>query len=73
MSSSSTSLPHGPGSVSGAPNLSVGFTDTFESRYVDNGDVVPRGHWVAEQAPDEVIAALTAFLKPYRDEGMGNG
>ena len=25
------------------------------------------GHWVAEQAPDEVLAALTAFLAPYRD------
>ena len=25
------------------------------------------GHWVAEQAPDELLAALTAFLAPYRD------
>jgi pimeloyl-ACP methyl ester carboxylesterase len=25
------------------------------------------GHWLAEQAPDEVLAALTAFLAPYRD------
>ena len=25
------------------------------------------GHWVAEQAPEEVLAALTAFLAPYRD------
>jgi pimeloyl-ACP methyl ester carboxylesterase len=25
------------------------------------------GHWLAEQAPDEVVAALTAFLAPYRD------
>lgn len=24
------------------------------------------GHWVAEQAPEEVLAALTAFLAPYR-------
>jgi pimeloyl-ACP methyl ester carboxylesterase len=24
------------------------------------------GHWVAEQAPDELLAALTAFLAPYR-------
>lgn len=29
----------GPGSVSGAPNLPAGFTDTFTSRYVDTGDV----------------------------------
>jgi pimeloyl-ACP methyl ester carboxylesterase len=37
MSASST--PEGPGSVSSAPNLPAGFTDTFASRYVDAGDV----------------------------------
>jgi hypothetical protein len=26
--------PEGPGSVSGAPNLPAGFSDTFSSRYV---------------------------------------
>jgi pimeloyl-ACP methyl ester carboxylesterase len=26
------------------------------------------GHWLAEQAPEEMLAALTAFLGPYRDE-----
>jgi pimeloyl-ACP methyl ester carboxylesterase len=25
------------------------------------------GHWVAEQAPEQLLAALTAFLTPYRD------
>ena len=35
MSPSST--PEGPGSVSGAPNLPTGFTDTFTSRYIDTG------------------------------------
>ena len=25
------------------------------------------GHWVAEQAPDALLSALTAFLAPYRD------
>jgi pimeloyl-ACP methyl ester carboxylesterase len=25
------------------------------------------GHWVAEQAPDQLLAALTEFLAPYRD------
>ena len=30
--------------------------------------VIPgAGHWVAEQAPEETLAALTAFLAPYRD------
>lgn len=36
---SNTTIPEGPGSVSGAPNLPAGFTDTFASRYVDTGDV----------------------------------
>ena len=31
--------PEGPGSVSGAPNLPAGFTDTFTSRYVDTGQL----------------------------------
>ena len=30
--------------------------------------VIPgTGHWVAETAPEELLAALTAFLAPYRD------
>jgi pimeloyl-ACP methyl ester carboxylesterase len=33
------SIPEGPGSVSGAPNLPAGFADTFSSRYIDAGDV----------------------------------
>ncbi|WP_406044386.1 alpha/beta hydrolase [Micromonospora sp. NBC_00898] len=36
---SSTSVPEGPGSVSQAPGLPAGFTDTFTSRYVDIGEV----------------------------------
>jgi pimeloyl-ACP methyl ester carboxylesterase len=41
MSSSTThpSPPDGPGSVTGAPNLGAGFTDTFTSRFVDTGDL----------------------------------
>jgi pimeloyl-ACP methyl ester carboxylesterase len=41
MSSSSTSrsTPEGPGSVSGAPNLPAGFTDTFTSQYIDTGEL----------------------------------
>jgi pimeloyl-ACP methyl ester carboxylesterase len=32
------------------------------------GVVIPgAGHWVAEQAPEQMLAALTAFLTPYRD------
>jgi hypothetical protein len=30
--------------------------------------VIPgAGHWVAEQAPETMLAALTEFLAPYRD------
>ena len=31
--------PEGPGSVSGAPHLPPGFTDTFTSRYIQAGEV----------------------------------
>jgi pimeloyl-ACP methyl ester carboxylesterase len=36
---SSTSVPEGPGSATGAPNLPEGFADTFASRYIDAGEV----------------------------------
>jgi pimeloyl-ACP methyl ester carboxylesterase len=41
MSSSPAPLstPEGPGSVSGAPNLPEGFTDTFTDRYIDIGEL----------------------------------
>jgi pimeloyl-ACP methyl ester carboxylesterase len=28
------------------------------------------GHWVAEQAPEQLLAALTEFLAPYRAAGV---
>ena len=79
MSAASIRLPpaEGPGSVSQAPNLSEGFTDTFTSRYVDTGElrlhavIGGDGHWVAEEAPEEMVATLTAFPAPYR-EGAGD-
>jgi pimeloyl-ACP methyl ester carboxylesterase len=37
--SSGLPTPEGPGSVSGAPQLPAGFTDTFTSRYVDTGEL----------------------------------
>jgi pimeloyl-ACP methyl ester carboxylesterase len=36
---SAASTPEGPGSVSGAPNLPAGFTDTFTSRFIDTGEL----------------------------------
>jgi hypothetical protein len=29
------------------------------------------GHWVAEQAPEELLAALRDFPAPYREGGGG--
>jgi pimeloyl-ACP methyl ester carboxylesterase len=75
MSASSTPLstPEGPSSVSGAPNLPAGFSARArdEARRGRCADVVipGAGHWVAEQAPEELLATLTAFLAPYRDRG----
>jgi pimeloyl-ACP methyl ester carboxylesterase len=35
--------------------------------------VIPdTGHWVAEQAPEEMLAALTEFLAPYRENRGGS-
>jgi hypothetical protein len=28
-------------------------------------------HWLAEQVPEEMLAVLTAFLVPYREDGGG--
>ena len=30
------------------------------------------GHWVAETGPEEMLAALTAFLAPYRDAAFAS-
>ena len=29
------------------------------------------GHWLAEQVPEEMLAALIEFLVPYREGGGG--
>jgi hypothetical protein len=31
--------------------------------------ILGAGRWVAEQAPEELLAALIPFLAPYRDRG----
>jgi len=81
MSSPSATTPEGPGSVSGAPNLPAGFTDTFTSRYIDTGKVRLHAVIGGDGPPlllihgwpgswyywRLVMPALTAFLAPYRD------
>ena len=79
MGAASTQLPaeEGRGSVSQAPLLPEGFNDMFTSRYIETGElrlhvvIGSDSHWVAEQAPEEMLAALTEFLAPYREDGGG--
>ncbi len=86
--SASLSTPEGPGSVSGASNLPTGFTDTFTSQYVGTREVrlhaVIRGEgppllvhswpqtWYAWRLGMPALAALRAFLAPYRENGGGS-
>ena len=39
MTSFSAGTPNGPGSVTGAPNLPAGFSDTFTSSFIDTNGV----------------------------------
>ena len=79
MSAASTQLrsAEGRGSVSHAPHLPDGFNDTFISRYIETGElrlhavIGGAGHWVAEQAPEQMLAAPTEILAPYREGGGG--
>ncbi|CAM5742568.1 hypothetical protein SHIRM173S_05555 [Streptomyces hirsutus] len=75
--------PEGFGSVGQAPYLPAVFAKTFTGKPGENvagtmklvahdvrSVVIPgTGHWVAEEAPQEVLAALTTFLAPYRNQG----
>jgi hypothetical protein len=58
MSSSSTRLPtpEGPGSVSQAPHLPAGFTDTFTSRYMDT-DELPEHAVIGGDGPPLLLVA----------------
>ena len=79
MSAASTQLPpvEGRGSVSHAPHLPQGFNHTFISRYIETDElrlhavIGGDGHWVAEEAPEKMLAALRDFLAPYREGGGG--
>src|SRR5215471_1629972 len=46
---------------------SVGNTMKLAADDVQTVVLAGSGHWVAEQAPEQLLAALTAFLAPYRD------
>jgi pimeloyl-ACP methyl ester carboxylesterase len=56
--------------IGGGKGIGQGVIDTM--RLVADGvqgHIIPEsGHWVAEEAPDQLLAALTPFLAPYRAE-----
>jgi pimeloyl-ACP methyl ester carboxylesterase len=56
--------------IGGAESGMEGVESTMKLIADDVQGVVLAGaaHWVAEQAPDELLAALTEFLAPYREE-----
>ena len=55
--------------IGGAESSGAGVGNTMKLAADDVQTVVlaGSGHWVAEQAPEQLLAALTAFLAPYRD------
>jgi len=65
------------------PVLAIGGAESYGTQVAEamrsiaedvQGLVIPNtGHWVAEQAPDEMLAALSAFLAPYRNEKTARG
>jgi pimeloyl-ACP methyl ester carboxylesterase len=57
--------------IGGAESSGEGVGNTMKLAADDVQTVVltGSGHWVAEQAPDQLLAALTAFLAPYRHGG----
>jgi len=54
--------------MGGAESLGAMAADTMKLTADDVQTlVIPGGHWLAEEAPDELVAALTEFLAPYRE------
>jgi len=55
--------------IGGAESLGAMTADTMKltADHVQTLVIPGIGHWLAEQAPDELVAALTEFLAPYRD------
>jgi pimeloyl-ACP methyl ester carboxylesterase len=60
--------------MGGAQSLGAMAADTMKLTADDVQTlVIPGiGHWLAEQAPNEMVAALTEFLKPYQKEPIAS-
>ncbi|MEU1465003.1 hypothetical protein ABZ467_30755 [Streptomyces sp. NPDC005727] len=58
-----------PLAIGGAGGLGEGVADTMRlvARDVRSAVIAGTGHWVAEEAPQEVLAALTTFSAPSRE------
>jgi pimeloyl-ACP methyl ester carboxylesterase len=56
--------------MGGAESVGAMAADTMKltADDVDTLVIPGTGHWLAEQAPDRMVEALTEFLAPYRDE-----
>jgi pimeloyl-ACP methyl ester carboxylesterase len=54
--------------IGGAESAGLAVGDTMDkaAANVQKLSIPGAGHWVAEQAPDQMLAALTVFLAPYR-------
>jgi pimeloyl-ACP methyl ester carboxylesterase len=59
--------------IGGEEALGQGVIDTMKLVADDvQGVIIPgSGHWVAEQAPEQLVTALTPFLALYRDTASG--
>jgi pimeloyl-ACP methyl ester carboxylesterase len=55
--------------IGGAKGVGEGTANTMRlvADHVQGVIIPGSGHWVAEEAPDKLLAALTPFLAPYRD------
>lgn len=55
--------------IGGEKGIGEGVVNTMKlvADNVESAIIPGSGHWVAEEAPDKLLAALTPFLAPYRD------
>jgi pimeloyl-ACP methyl ester carboxylesterase len=55
--------------IGGEKAIGEGVVNTMKlvADNVESAIIPGSGHWVAEEAPDKLLAALTPFLAPYRD------
>ena len=57
--------------IGGGKALGEGVPNTMRlvADHVESHIIPESGHWVAEEAPEQLLAALSPFLRPYRNAG----